>query len=107
MASLPSAVAKSNLPPTLAGMQSAVAKTDLGPAAKPSRAVGPRFDRLRKLNDVWALCGKWEEPPHPHRFRHGSFGFCSHMEYRQDVAELIGDTEEMLLKDYARWVPER
>ena len=25
----------------------------------------------------------------------------------RDVAELIGDTEEVVLKHYARWVPER
>jgi hypothetical protein len=26
----------------------------------------------RKLNKVWELCGAWEEPPTPHRFRHAS-----------------------------------
>ena len=62
----------------------------------------------RKLAKVWALCGEWEEPPHAHRFRHT---FVRMLLQRgvspADVAELIGDTESILLKHYARWVPER
>ena len=62
----------------------------------------------RKLNKVWELCGEWEEPPTPHRFRHT---FVRALLERgvspRDVAELIGDTEQMVLKHYARWVPER
>jgi integrase len=62
----------------------------------------------RKLKAVWALCGEWKEKPTHHRFRHTfvrillqrgvSFGM---------VADLIGDTEEMVRKHYSKWVPER
>jgi integrase len=62
----------------------------------------------RKLNKVWALCGKWEERPHPHRFRHTFVRILLQNGVSPaDVAELIGDTEEMVRKHYARWVPER
>jgi integrase len=62
----------------------------------------------RKLNKVWELCGVWEERPHPHRFRHTFVRILlEHEVPTRDVAELIGDTEEMVLKHYARWVPER
>jgi integrase len=62
----------------------------------------------RKLNKVWMLCGKWEEPPHPHRFRHTFVRILlQHGVSTADVAELIGDTERMVRKHYARWVPER
>jgi integrase len=63
----------------------------------------------RKLNKLWALCGPWPEPPMPHRFRHT---FARILLERanipvRDVAELLGDTEEMVRKHYAAWVPER
>lgn len=62
----------------------------------------------RKLNRVWALCGRWEQSPHPHRFRHTFVRILLQNEVSPaDVAILIGDTEEMVLKHYARWVPER
>jgi len=62
----------------------------------------------RKLNKAWELCGVWEEPPHPHRFRHTFVRILlEHGVSPRDVAELIGDTEEMVLRHYARWVPER
>jgi integrase len=62
----------------------------------------------RKLNKVWALCGKWEERPHPHRFRHTFVRILLQNGVAPaDVAELIGDPEEMVRKHYARWVPER
>jgi integrase len=62
----------------------------------------------RKLNKVWELCGAWEEPPTPHRFRHTFVRVLLERGVSPgDVAELIGDTEQMVLKHYARWVPER
>jgi integrase len=62
----------------------------------------------RKLKRVWELCGAWEEVPHPHRFRHTFVRILlDHGVSPRDVAELIGDSEEMVLKHYARWVPER
>lgn len=62
----------------------------------------------RRLNKIWALCGRWDEPPHPHRFRHTFVRILlEHGVSPRDVAELIGDTEQMVLKHYARWVPER
>jgi len=62
----------------------------------------------RKLNKVWALCGKWEERPHPHRFRHTLVRILlQNGVVPADVAELIGYTEEMVRKHYARWVQER
>ena len=62
----------------------------------------------RKLNKLWALCGKWEEPPHPHRFRHTFVRMLLERGVSPgDVADLIGDTEQMVRKHYARWVPER
>ena len=62
----------------------------------------------RKLNKVWELCGQWEEPPTPHRFRHTFVRVLLERGVSpRDVAELIGDTEQIVLKHYARWVPER
>jgi integrase len=62
----------------------------------------------RKLNKLWELCPKWEERPHPHRFRHTFVRILLERGVSpRDVADLIGDTEQMVLKHYARWVPER
>jgi integrase len=63
----------------------------------------------RKLKRLWGLCGPWAEKPTPHRFRHT---FARILLERanvtvRDVAELLGDTEEMIRKHYAAWVPER
>jgi len=67
----------------------------------------------RKLKALWALCEgpefKWKNKPTPHRFRHT---FARILLQRpgvtvRDVAELLGDTEEMVRKHYAAWVPER
>jgi len=62
----------------------------------------------RKLKKLWALCGKWAEPPTPHRFRHT---FVRILLQRgvpiPTVADLIGDTEQMVRRHYAKWVPER
>jgi integrase len=63
----------------------------------------------RKLKRLWDLCGPWPEKPTPHRFRHT---FARILLQRdgvtvRDVAELLGDTEEMVRKHYSAWVPER
>jgi integrase len=63
----------------------------------------------RKLKRLWNLCGPWKEKPTPHRFRHT---FARILLQKpgvtvRDVAELLGDTEEMVRKHYGAWVPER
>ncbi len=63
----------------------------------------------RRLKRLWAICGPWPEPPTPHRFRHT---FARILLEKagvsvRDVAELLGDTEEIVRKHYAAWVPER
>ncbi|MGA9627366.1 MAG: tyrosine-type recombinase/integrase [Bryobacteraceae bacterium] len=63
----------------------------------------------RKLKKLWELCGPWPEKPSPHRFRHT---FARILLQRpsvtvRDVAELLGDTEDMVRKHYAAWVSER
>jgi integrase len=63
----------------------------------------------RKLNRLWDLCGPWKSKPHPHRFRHT---FARILLQKpsvtvRDVAELLGDTEDVILKHYGAWVPER
>jgi integrase len=63
----------------------------------------------RKLKRLWDLCGPWPEKPTPHRFRHT---FARILLQRanvtvRDVAELLGDTEDIVRKHYAAWVPER
>lgn len=63
----------------------------------------------KKLNRVWKLCGSWKETPTPHRFRHT---FARILLQKpgvtvRDVAELLGNTEDMVRKRYSAWVPER
>jgi len=63
----------------------------------------------RKLNNLWELCGPWKEKPTPHRFRHT---FARILLQRpgvtvRDVAELLGNSEQMVRKHYAAWIPER
>jgi len=62
----------------------------------------------RKINKVFELAGKFEDPPTPHRFRHT---FARILLQRgvsfADVADLLGDDEETVREHYARWVPER
>jgi integrase len=63
----------------------------------------------RKLNKVWDLCGPWKVKPTPHRFRHT---FARILLQKpgvtvRDVAELLGNTEDMIRKHYGAWVPER
>ena len=63
----------------------------------------------RKLSRLWRMCGKWEAKPTPHRFRHT---FARVLLERpgitvQDVGELMGDSEQMIRKHYAAWIPGR
>jgi len=63
----------------------------------------------RKLKKLWDLCGKWKVKPTPHRFRHT---FARVLLQRpgvtvRDVAELLGNSEQMVRKHYAAWIPER
>jgi integrase len=63
----------------------------------------------RKLNRLWKMCGDWKDKPTPHRFRHT---FARILLERpgvsvRDVAELLGNTEAVVLKHYAAWVPGR
>jgi integrase len=63
----------------------------------------------RKLQAVWRLCGKWKVEPTPHRFRHT---FARILLQKpgvtvRDVAELLGNTEAIVIKHYSAWIPER
>lgn len=63
----------------------------------------------RKLIKLWSLCGQFKEKPTPHRFRHT---FARILLQRpgvtvRDVAELLGNSEQMVRKHYAAWIPER
>ncbi|MGB6946126.1 MAG: tyrosine-type recombinase/integrase [Bryobacteraceae bacterium] len=63
----------------------------------------------RKLIKLWSFCGPWKEKPTPHRFRHT---FARILLQRpgvtvRDVAELLGNSEQMVRRHYAAWIPER
>jgi integrase len=64
-----------------------------------------------KLKRVFATAAKikpFDEKPTPHRFRHTFVRLLLEKGVpASDVAELIGDTEDTVLRHYARWVPER
>ena len=61
-----------------------------------------------KLGRVFKLAGEFEEPPTPHRFRHTFVRILLESGVPiADVAELIGDTEDVVSRHYAKWVPER
>lgn len=64
--------------------------------------------RNKRLNKVFDLAGPWENPAHPHRFRHTFVRILLEKGVPiPDVAELIGDTEEILRRHYAAWIPGR
>lgn len=63
----------------------------------------------RKLKIVWEACGPWKVKPTPHRFRHT---FARILLQKpgvtvRDVAELLGNTEDVVRRAYSAWVPER
>ncbi len=67
----------------------------------------------RKLKRLWRLCEvdgfTWSAKPTPHRFRHTFARILLErpgVEVR-DVAELLGNSEQMVRKHYAAWIPSR
>ena len=64
--------------------------------------------RNKRLKKVFEFAGPWETPPHPHKFRHTFVRILLEKGVPvPDVAELIGDTEQILRKHYAAWIPGR
>jgi len=60
------------------------------------------------LGYVFAKAGPFEDWPTPHRFRHTFVRIRLHRGVPVgDAAELIGDTEQVLRRHYAKWIPER
>jgi site-specific recombinase XerD len=61
-----------------------------------------------RLNIVFKLAGPFEERPTPHRLRHTFVRvLLQNGVSLADAAELIGDTEAVVRRNYAKWVPER
>lgn len=70
------------------------------------RAVSERW--RENVGKVFKLAGPFNERPTPHRFRHTFVRILLEKGVPvADVAELIGDTEEVVRRHYAQWVPER
>ena len=64
--------------------------------------------RNKRLKKVFELAGPWETPAHPHKFRHTFVRILLEKGVPvSDVAELIGDSEQILRKHYAAWMPGR
>jgi integrase len=63
----------------------------------------------RKINRAFDLAGAFEcGTPTPHIFRHTFVRLLLQRGVSpRDVADLIGDTEDVVVEHYARWVPER
>jgi len=62
----------------------------------------------RKLKKIFKLAGPWDETPTPHKFRHTFVRILLEKGVPDtDVAELIGDSVEILRKHYSRWLPSR
>jgi integrase len=62
----------------------------------------------RKLIVVWEACGPLKVKPTPYRFRHTFARILLQTGVTvRDVAELLGNTEEMVMRRYSAWVPER
>jgi integrase len=61
-----------------------------------------------QLNRIFKMAGPFDEHPTPHRFRHTFVRILLEKGVPvADVAELAGDTEEVVRRHYAKWVPER
>jgi integrase len=70
------------------------------------RAISERW-RVQ-LNRIFKMAGPFEQRPTPHRFRHTFVRILLEKGVPvADVAELVGDTEEVVRRHYAKWVPER
>jgi integrase len=64
--------------------------------------------RNKRLKLVFRLAGPFEEKATPHRFRHTFARILLEKSVTvADVAELIGDTEEMVRRYYAKWITAR
>jgi len=64
--------------------------------------------RNKRLKRVFELAGPWDTSPHPHKFRHTFVRILLEKGVPvPDVAELIGDSEQILRKHYAAWIPGR
>ncbi len=64
--------------------------------------------RNKRLKKVFELAGPFEEKATPHRFRHTFARILLEKGVPvPDVAELIGDSEAMVRKYYAKWIPGR
>jgi integrase len=64
--------------------------------------------RGKRLNTIFELAGPFDEKPTPHRFRHTFVRILLEKGVPvADVAELIGDTEEIVRKHYSRWIQSR
>jgi integrase len=64
--------------------------------------------RNKRLKLVFKLAGPFEEKPGPHRFRHTFARILLERGVEDtDVAELIGDTVEVVRRYYSKWIPGR
>ena len=64
--------------------------------------------RNKRLSAVFKLAGPFEERPTPHRFRHTFARILLEKGVPvADVAELIGDTEDVVRRYYAKWIRSR
>jgi integrase len=63
----------------------------------------------RNLHRLWKLCGPWDTRPTPHRLRHtfARLLLATPRVEVKHVAELMGDTEDVIRKYYSAWVPGR
>ena len=62
----------------------------------------------RKLNVLWEKFGPWAEKPTPHRFRHTFVRILLERNVPLAlIAELAGDTEQMIRRHYSAWMPAR
>jgi integrase len=63
----------------------------------------------RKLKRLWRMCGKWEDKPTPHRFRHTfATKLLQHPDVSyKNVADLLGNSEAMVRKHYGAWTAAR
>ncbi len=65
--------------------------------------------RDRRLREVFELAGPWKHiHPTPHLFRH-TFAriLLEHEVSVEDVAQLLGDTPDIVRKHYSAWIPSR
>jgi integrase len=70
------------------------------------RAMSERW--RENLAKVFKLAGPWDERPTPHKFRHTFVRILLEKGVpAADVAELIGDTEQILRRHYAKWMRSR